>query len=101
MSRTSIHRPYWVLFFDDPRLVRECHDHGSGQCDLPTLAAWAAAVREGSPPAGARWNCSYELDWRKVPCGCRMCTGRDFRRQTRRRDRHIARAQYRYGKADD
>lgn len=93
MSRTSIHRPGWVRYFDDSRAVREHHDHSSGPCDLPSLDAWAAAARPGGwNPAWGKRRCSFDVEIWATSCGCGMCTARDERRQDRRRQRHGARA---------
>jgi len=87
MSRTRAHRPF-DAWFDDPSNCVEAHDHVSGPCDLPTLAAWRHWLRaEGVPRP---WRCGWDLDLQRLPrlCGCRLCTGHHWNRIDRRLDRH-------------
>jgi hypothetical protein len=90
MSRTIPHRPYraWLAV---PSVCVEVHDHRDGPCDLPTLAEFLHAVKDGGWPHDQ--CCGWDIDIRAIPptCGCSLCTGRFERRWERRRDRHQAR----------
>jgi hypothetical protein len=66
MSRTDAHRPYDVWIADEPRLVREHHDHSVHACprDAGRLL-----------PVDAAAACHLELDSRVRLCGCPLCSG--------------------------
>lgn len=88
MSDTDKTRPFWVRMAEQPgRTCRPAHDHRTGGCDLPPDPG-----RGWRPGARCRWvETGLLIFGRDAGCGCPMCTGRDFRREQRRRDRHVAR----------
>lgn len=92
MSKTLKTRPLSVRMFDkrDNSVgVKEIHHHAKGFCDIPERAI--KAVQEQHETEGYVHNksCTYYFAYRGVNiCGCRMCTGHDFRKQKNRRGRH-------------
>lgn len=88
MARTDKTRPWHVRAAEHPMVsCRPQHDHRDGVCDLP------ADPRKNFGRGSCRWTGSDTfLYGRDRGCGCPMCTGRDFRRADRRRDRHSGRA---------
>jgi hypothetical protein len=82
MSRTDVHRPFWVQTRDPGmrRLMYASHDHWTrdGRSTPCTL---------GDPDGLCRW-----WPYKPIFCGCWMCT---TTRQARRRTHHAARARTR------
>lgn len=82
MSRTDAHRPWWVQQ-SDPTLRHEYRvacDHRTGPCDL--------AARLADPRLdfrATRCHLVYVAD--RSLCGCRICTGQDWRARCRREAR--------------
>lgn len=83
MSRTDVHRPYWVMMLDPTirHWFADFHDHRTGTCDLDVKAQ-----------AHEYWyerHCHRQL-WTQAPnlCSCDMCGGGFWRRQYRRKVRH-------------
>jgi hypothetical protein len=96
MSRTSMHRPYWVWHFD-ARICVEVHDHRNGPCDLVPADVWADELRVGVDHRDRA--CGWDVDMARLPntCGCGMCTEAVWRRAERRRSRHRSRLELRRG----
>lgn len=62
----------------------EVHDHRNGECDLPNIQDH---VHERF---STRCHWVYRYEGRNFSCGCSMCTRSFYRKEDRRRDRHIA-----------
>lgn len=90
MARTDVHRPLRALL-RDPTIsgwFTEHHDHRTGSCDLGDFTP-NNFRRIGDPTRCYRWFGPGAPNL----CGCRMCTGQDWRRVDRRRKRHRARTE--------
>lgn len=72
MSRTDVHRP-WRVQIADPHNRHLLYRHQA-------------------------WPWQTELTFFKNMCGCKMCTGHDWRRQERRRNRREAKRALRQGR---
>ena len=97
MSRTDIHRPYWVQTQDPtvrPRL-RANHHHWINEDWDPEQRRHL--VRRTAPCTindRDSLRCAWWPAERGNPfCGCRMCTGAPQRRHAHRRDRTVLRGQ--------
>lgn len=96
MSKTIKTRPLWVRL-SDPRDktvgVTESHNHVKGFCDLPENNPKAIQdhyddLREHSTHS-YKSACKYLFSYQGANiCGCRMCTGHDYRKQENRKNRH-------------
>jgi hypothetical protein len=81
MSRTDVHRPAWVKDRDPhERGFVAHHNHATGPCDLADYLAAKGWTRTRCYP--------IYTGGRNIYCGCAACTGQDWRRQERRRDRY-------------
>lgn len=84
MSRTDIHRPYWVQM-NDPTVrhwFRDWHDHINGICDLEEFLA-----PRGSLGPYPKHYCYRQQGWSPRMCGCHLCTWASGRKLQRRQER--------------
>lgn len=84
MSRTDVHRPYWVLL-NDPYCRSwwtDDHDHSTGPCDLDIFLA-----NRNLP--WQRSKCHRQAWGGNAPhlCGCPLCTGKYFHKWSFRKER--------------
>lgn len=90
MSRTDVHRPFWVLVRDP--YVRtwftDEHDHSRGPCDLSVFLTMRGdnAHRATRCARGVNATCPNL-------CGCNMCTGHFGHRYARRASRRAVRVE--------
>jgi hypothetical protein len=94
MSRTYKTRPYWVRLKDRHATAVAVHDHRFGPCDLVDLAC----VTDDSTGSS---RCYWTANPYVITCGCPMCTEAPWRREERRRARHMARAECTTGRCFD
>lgn len=98
MSRTDAHAPAFVRLLDPHRRVA-VHDHSTGPCDLLPLEEWLKDT-PGWREVRCRWDVRF-TDFIENPCcGCSMCTGKAYRRDARRRERHDSRRVIQDGLSD-
>lgn len=97
MSRTRKTRPLHVRMADPKDHgveYIEVHNHINGrECDLPVShdAKSIANSYDGPFVDAVTRPCHYSWEYKgKNLCGCRMCTGHDFRKQDIRKSRHEA-----------
>jgi hypothetical protein len=96
MSRTYVHRPWWVLE-RDPHMRRDFvphHDHWIREDWDPALRRWR--VRRTAPcdlterltsPGHAHTRCRFDSSGRRRFCSCPLCGQQAARKQAHRRER--------------
>jgi hypothetical protein len=99
MSKTLKTRPLHVRILDPKDHaagIEEHHNHEKGFCDLPERNAKAIeeryeALRSGEYPFKNSETCRYDFSYTGVGiCGCILCTGQPWRKQSTRNTRHAA-----------
>lgn len=98
MSRTDKTRPISIRMLDakDNKIgVREIHNHLKGFCDLPARDPKAVEKQHNeimqSEEKTFGTSCYYSFSYKGSSyCGCKMCTGQDWRKEERRAKRHNA-----------
>lgn len=95
MSKTRKTRPLHVRMADPKDNgvgYIEVHNHVSGRdCDLPESHDAKGIMSSYTGPFVEAVNrpCHYSWEYKgKNLCGCRMCTGHDYRIQENRQERH-------------
>lgn len=95
MSKTFKTRPLRVRMVDEKDLavgLEEIHYHDKGFCDLPEKTFKEINAQHESPDFHWGKSCTYFFSYTGVNvCGCRICTGFDSRRSSKRRVRHAKR----------
>lgn len=98
MSRTDVHRPYWVQEHDPDnrhRIQGETHWHVERDCWDPATRQWLVERQRQcdiDEPGPSR-HCRYWLTYNT--CGCEICTQGYARKQNHRRARTRLRADLR------
>lgn len=98
MSRTDKTRPLNVRMLDAKDIkigVHEYHNHVKGYCDLPPRDPKAIEEQHNeivqNDDRSFRQSCHYDFAYKgSNMCGCKMCTGQDWRKEERRAKRHNA-----------
>lgn len=117
VSKTDKTRPWWVKMVESPSNYKESHNHGKvplrdehgkivqvaveGQRWPQTV--YVQATECDLPPApgpdrewgSCHWTETAHFIHTVRYCGCPMCTGQDWRRQERRKERYEGRRQAR------
>ncbi|MEU6715666.1 hypothetical protein ABZ897_29740 [Nonomuraea sp. NPDC046802] len=101
MSKTDKTRPWWVGMAEAPMVhCVPVHDHRFGPCTLPDEITADTASLNRLPNSGCYWGASDRFLFDHCP----FTGGQewyDYRRETRRRDRHQARRELRAYRAED
>ena len=85
MSRTEKTDPLTVKLWRGALRREACHDHTTGECDLPRTLADDLAV-------GGATRCSWELFCDGTPiCCCEVCRAQTWVRAARKGERNRAR----------
>lgn len=98
MSRTDKTRPLTVRMLDakDSKIgIHEYHNHVKGYCDLPPRDPKAVEEQHDEIIHSEEMTfgkaCHYGFAYKgSNMCGCKMCTGQDWRKEERRAKRHNA-----------